>query len=163
MCIRDSLRVRSSKNVVEPSPNRQLLSEICKHRYGAHEARVSVVCVHWVCLRLVFHEKHVFEVSYSVLGLSVPENYGVWLHASVMWTLTKCNDFCQNSQGVCVLFPKVYANWVSVRVACCVCFHENTFLRPVCVTVLGLGQQCTAESDSTTPWLSRRIQNITIS
>ena len=43
------------------------------HQYCGHEAAVRVVCVPRVCLELVFHEKHVFELSFPVRGLDVSE------------------------------------------------------------------------------------------
>ena len=42
-------------------------------QYRGHEARVRAVCVPRVCLELVFHEKHVFELRFPVRGLYVSE------------------------------------------------------------------------------------------
>ena len=51
-------------------------------RYRVQEASAGVVVVPWVCLELVFHEKHVFELRFSVLGFRVLDKDDVWLHAA---------------------------------------------------------------------------------
>ena len=92
------LRVCPSKNVVHSSPNHQLLSKFCNHRYRAHEAEFGAVCTHWVCLRLVFHEKHVFEVCFAPKHLESVEN--------PTWLKTACSTF-----GVMWMFLMWSWNW----------------------------------------------------
>ena len=46
-------------------------------RYRVQKTSAGVVGVPCVCLELVFHEKHVFELGFSVLGFRVPDKGGV--------------------------------------------------------------------------------------